>query len=51
MKTIKEIIQIMFGQGDVHFTLAGIPIGFYFLTSSLIGAMLGVVLVKLLSIN
>ena len=48
MKTLKEIIKILFGKGEVHFTLAGIPIGFYFLTSSLIGAILGVVLTKIL---
>lgn len=51
MKTFKEAWQIMFGQGDVHFTLAGIPIGYYFLISSGIGAVLGVVLVKILLIN
>jgi hypothetical protein len=48
MKLIKQILDIMFGQGDVHFTLAGIPIGYYFITSSVIGAILGVVLVKIL---
>lgn len=51
MKTTKEVWQILFGQGEVRFTLSGIPIGYYFLVSSCIGAVLGVVLVKFLLIN